>query len=141
MIELTAQEKIFVDEHLAGKSIYEAAALAYPDANPKSKRTLATQIIAKPKIQEYLVMRRGVDGVFTREYLLMRLKAIIDDKEAIASARVAAIKVAGEITGHIQHAAAKGRPKSKAEEDGVTPELKSLTAAAAQYIGQEAPKN
>jgi phage terminase small subunit len=135
--ELTAQRKIFADAIVEGKPRDEAMQLAYPDAKPKSRRTMAAALMNDPDVMEYIVLRRGTDAIFTKEYLLLRLKQVIDDPEATATARVQAIRAAGEISGVIavgaQH---KPKPKTLAEQEGLPAEIRDLAERAREYTGR-----
>jgi hypothetical protein len=140
MSDLTMQEKIFVDAYLEASSKREtastaaliAAQKAYPNAAPRSQLAMSHEVLNRRDVQDAIVLGRGCSNVFTKEYLLLQLKQIIES-QGNAAARVAAIKIAGEITGHIASQHGSKKAKSRAEELEQNSPLGELAARAAEY--------
>jgi hypothetical protein len=141
MPDLTPQEKVFVDTYLEAQlhddtrplAAMMAAEKAYPNAAHRSHVAMSHEVLNRRDVQEAIVLGRGIPEVFTKEYLLLRLKEIIENEKANPASRVSAIKIAGEITGHLATAGNSKKPKSRAEELGETSQLKQLAAKAAEY--------
>lgn len=136
--ELTAQEKIFVEAYVETNSALEAAKRAYPNASFRSQQTLAHAVLNRAKVQNAIVSKRGAETVFSKEYLLLQLKDIIESPKGNGAAKVAAIRIAAEIAGHLARETGKLRPKSRAEELGELPtSLRDLAQRVTEYRNEK----
>jgi len=103
--ELTAKQRLFVQELLGGAETITAAYRASYTADkmtPEAVRVEASRLHKHPKVSLALDEGRAAqerqmlrDGANRRRGVIFRLDAIADDEEAPAASRVAALRLVG----------------------------------------------
>jgi phage terminase small subunit len=101
--KLNKKQRKFVEEYVLSQSPYKAAVNA--GYSPKRAYTTAARLFQKPEIKkaidalQYEVrMRHNID----RDYFIVHLKKIVEDKFNKTSDKISALTLLARITGHIK---------------------------------------